>query len=413
MVQNMVDKIPSPKLADSAVTPRPKVSISRNSPRKAAAKPVKERKKRTVRAYPASSFQEALVLAQEIVRHAPDGKIRRLTYLKLTDRSGTSSSTQMLITNSGKYNITKGSYIAEWLEVTADGLIAVNPENSRERLQARFKLAVEGIPAFKSLYDEHKGKKIPSHEVMKDFLKGAHKAIENLTECIDLFIVNAKFLGLLQTIAGSETLIPVEHHLDEVKATPVVPSNSTIPSSASQGHRDSSNGSSSSATNWATTCFYMSPIGEDTSEQRQHSNLFLNHLVEPALLEFGLKVVRADLIGESGMITSQILEHILKARLVIADLSFQNPNVFYELAIRHACRLPIVQIIRKSDKIPFDVDQVRTIQIDNSGIYTLIPKLETYRSEIATYVRQALASSENVVNPLTVFCPGFQVSLPK
>jgi hypothetical protein len=157
----------------------------------------------------------------------------------------------------------------------------------------------------------------------------------------------------------------------------------------------------------------MSPIGEDTSEQRQHSDLFLNHLVEPALQEFGLKVVRADLIGESGMITSQILEHILKAKLVIADLSFQNPNVFYELAIRHACRLPIVQIIRKSDKIPFDVDQVRTIQIDNSGIYALIPKLETYRSEIATHVRQALASSENVINPLTLFCPGFEVSLPK
>jgi hypothetical protein len=97
---------------------------------------------------------------------------------------------------------------------------------------------------------------------------------------------------------------------------------------------------------------------------------------------------------------------------VIADLSFQNPNVFYELALRHACKLPIVQIIRKSERIPFDVDQVRTVQIDNGGIYTLIPRLETYRSEIATHVRQALSNAESVTNPLTVFCPGFLISMP-
>jgi hypothetical protein len=58
------------------------------------------------------------------------------------------------------------------------------------------------------------------------------------------------------------------------------------------------------------------------------------------------------------------------------------------------------------------VDQVRTIQIDNSGIYTLVPKLLTYRSEIATHVRQALANTD-VSNPLTLFCPGFHISLPK
>ena len=61
---------------------------------------------------------------------------------------------------------------------------------------------------------------------------------------------------------------------------------------------------------------------------------------------------------------------------------------------------------------PFDVEQMRTIPIDTSGIYSLVPQLETYRSEIATHVRQALASPETVSNPLTVFCPGFTVSLP-
>ena len=89
-----------------------------------------------------------------------------------------------------------------------------------------------------------------------------------------------------------------------------------------------------------------------------------------------------------------------------------NPNVFYELAIRHASRLPVVHIIRKSDKIPFDVNQARAITIDTTDIFTLVPQLETFRSQLATFVRQALADSSAVSNPLTVFCPGFKVSLP-
>jgi hypothetical protein len=384
--------------------------LNATAKRKSGDDPTKPRRKRTTRPYPASSFQEALGLAQEILKHAPDGKIRRLTFLRLTDRSPTSSATHMLITNSGKYDITKGSYIADLLEVTPDGKLAAAVDTPpRSQLQARFKLAIEGIPPFNALYEEHKGKKLPSHEVMKDFLRTADTAVDDLNECIDLFIVNAKYLGLLQTIAGSETLIPVEHVIDELKPDRIPSTNGSLATTATSD----TNGSGAPATGaWDTLCFYISPIGEEDSEERQHSDLFLNHLVEPALREFGLRVVRADLIGQSGMITSQILEHILKARLVIADLSFQNPNVFYELALRHACKLPIVQIIRKSERIPFDVDQVRTVQIDNDGIYTLIPRLETYRSEIATHVRQALSSAETVTNPLTVFCPGFIVSMP-
>jgi len=52
-------------------------------------------------------------------------------------------------------------------------------------------------------------------------------------------------------------------------------------------------------------------------------------------------VIRADKISEPGIITTQIIGHIVDAELVIADLTDKNPNVFYELAIRHAIRNPI------------------------------------------------------------------------
>ena len=41
-------------------------------------------------------------------------------------------------------------------------------------------------------------------------------------------------------------------------------------------------------------CFYITPIGEDGSEYRKHSDLFLGSIVEPAIEPFKLKVIRAD-----------------------------------------------------------------------------------------------------------------------
>ncbi len=127
---------------------------------------------------------------------------------------------------------------------------------------------------------------------------------------------------------------------------------------------------------------------------------------------FGLQIVRADAIGKPGMITGQIIEHLVKAKLAIADLSFHNPNVFYELSLRHVCRLPTVQIIRKRDNIPFDLEQFRTIQINTDDIYELYPKLEEYKSEISNQVRKVLEDPEDVDNPITTFCPELEVKLP-
>ncbi|HUC02036.1 MAG TPA: hypothetical protein VMA75_03975 [Candidatus Paceibacterota bacterium] len=390
-----------------------KVKPSKKAPRSSKTKEVNKRRKRTVRPYPGNSFEDSLELALQIQKFAAGEKVRRLTLLKEMEKSPTSSSTQMLITNSAKYGITTGSYVAEWLELTPDGKIASDvslPE--KETLQAKFRLAIESVHPFKALYDEYKGKKIPSHEVIKDFLKGADDKVEDLQECIDLFIVNAKYLGLLQTIAGSEMLISIEQVVDETQNTHQ-PSGSTSSVVPATSIKYGPLGDTAKPADLKNVCFYIAPIGAEESDVRKHSDLFLNSIIEPALKDFNLSVVRADKIGESGIITSQILEHLLKARLVIVDLSFHNPNVFYELAVRHASKLPIVQIIRKCDRLPFDVDQVRTIEIDTTDIYSLVPKLETYRSEIATHVRQALANPDSVSNPLTVFSPGFQVIFPK
>ena len=106
-----------------------------------------------------------------------------------------------------------------------------------------------------------------------------------------------------------------------------------------------------------------------------------------------------------------MFDYLLRARLVVVDLSFHNPNVFYELAIRHAARLPVVQIIRTSDRIPFDVNQMRTIPIDTTDIYTLVPQLQSYIAQVASQVRRALQDPDAADNPLSTFYPNFRVQL--
>jgi hypothetical protein len=217
---------------------------------------------------------------------------------------------------------------------------------------------------------------------------------------------------LLRTIAGSERIISVEQALEEVSAaqpteTASGSNNGTEPPpvpliAAGDGGELSAD--------FDKICFYITPIGEDNSEERRHADFLMEYIIRPAVKEFDLRVVRADQMGKPGMIGKQVIEHVLKARLVIADLSFHNPNVFYELSLRHATRLPTVQVRRVVDKIPFDLNQYRTISIETRDPYTLLPKIQTYTAEVAHQVRRALEDSESGDNPISLYYPNAKLN---
>ncbi len=112
------------------------------------------------------------------------------------------------------------------------------------------------------------------------------------------------------------------------------------------------------------TCFFIAPIGEPGTQTREDSDRVLRRIVRTAVNPLGFTAIRADDISAPGIITSQILELVVESPLVIADLTGHNPNVFYELAIRHAIRKPFVQMIRNNETIPFDVATARTVRYD-------------------------------------------------
>lgn len=379
--------------------------------KKASARKAKSTRARRTKLFPAASFEESLSIANAIQKHAAGQKVRRLTLFDQMGKSPDSGPSRMLIVNSNKYGLTKGSYTSEHLELTADGRLVTGSDTApRDKLKARFKLAIEKVAPFKALYDAQKGNRLPVNSVLEDLTRDNEIPDADVKECVEMFIVNAKYLGVLKPIAGAERIIPLEQALEEIPSKPSDAQSEEPDISSESGAGDVKTKETPVLQDWDKTCFYISPIGESETEHRHHADLFLGSIVEPALEEFGLSVIRADKIGKAGMITAQILEYILKSKLVIADLSYHNPNVFYELSLRHVCRLPIVQIIRKIDKIPFDLDQFRTIQVDTTSIYTMVPNLQTYKAEIATQVRMALKDPDSVDNPISTYYPNLKVT---
>ncbi|MDE1943590.1 MAG: hypothetical protein KGI47_10680 [Betaproteobacteria bacterium] len=145
-------------------------------------------------------------------------------------------------------------------------------------------------------------------------------------------------------------------------------------------------------------CFVIAPIGEPDSETRKRSDQVLKHVIRPAVTCCGYHAIRADEIDKPGIITSQVIQHIVNDPLVVADLTEKNPNVFYELALRHALRKPLVQIIRKGDAIPFDVAGTRTIYVDHKDL----DSVESAKNEIIEQIKALERDSSDIETPISV-----------
>jgi hypothetical protein len=84
--------------------------------------------------------------------------------------------------------------------------------------------------------------------------------------------------------------------------------------------------------------------------------------------------------------------------MVIADLTGRNPNVFYELAIRHALRKPYVQIIQRGERIPFDVSAIRTVEVDHHDL----DSVELAKAEILKQMASLESRHGAVDSPISV-----------
>ncbi len=111
------------------------------------------------------------------------------------------------------------------------------------------------------------------------------------------------------------------------------------------------------------SCFIITPIGTAGSSIRKRVDQWNDLIYSPAL-DTDFKIIRADKISSPGIITEQILDHIIKSELVIIDYTDLNPNVMYEAAIRHIAKKPFIQICPITQTLPFDINNLRAVRYD-------------------------------------------------
>jgi hypothetical protein len=144
-------------------------------------------------------------------------------------------------------------------------------------------------------------------------------------------------------------------------------------------------------------CFVISAIGEPGSKERRHSDLVLNYIIK-TVVEGDYEVTRGDHVSQSGSITVDVINRVSQSDLVIADLTFLNPNVFYELGIRHNVKMPTGHMASHDTKLPFDTSDHRVIVYD-IGNYDSHVEARNRLSEAIKAVNEPLFT---VTNPVTI-----------
>jgi len=146
------------------------------------------------------------------------------------------------------------------------------------------------------------------------------------------------------------------------------------------------------------TCFIICPIGDENSLIRKRADDLLEFIITPCLTKYNYEPIRADHISKPGMITSQIIRNVIDSDLVIADLFEFNPNVLYELAIRHVTRKPYIQLMEKGKRLPFDIGDVRTIFFDIGDIRSVTFAIKGLEKQIKSIIEENLTEVESPIS---------------
>lgn len=246
-----------------------------------------------------------------------------------------------LLRSANQYGLATGTGPSASIHLAKPGQDIVAPSAPKERAEALL-AAFRNVKDFEAVEKFYGGKRIPEDEFFLNTLTREFAIPRDRVEVFaKVFLENLKYLRAFAAAPGSAEppSSPIEI---QAAATPAEKVPSPLLSKEPRVRE------------FLDTCFVMMPFG--AWFDRYYQEIYV-----PAIKDAGFEPVRADELFTTGSVVEQIWEQIEKAKLLLADLSGKNPNVFYELGLAHAAKKPVVFTASQVEDVPFDPRHLRVI----------------------------------------------------
>jgi hypothetical protein len=251
--------------------------------------------------------------------------------------------TQMEISSAIKYGL---------LERPADGQVAltdlakrvIRPQKPTDEIDG-LREAIQKAPVISAVYSHYRGENLPEPKFLQNALVDTFKVpAAKIPEFLEVFMESLRAANLIEEREGKARVLDVTH-------TSVTPSDNTKVLQKLGKEADVSSGDS---------CFVIMPFASPIGN-------YYATVYEPAIRKAGLMPTRADSdIFGTGKIIDQVWRGINAAKVLVAELTTRNANVFYELGLAHALKKPVVLVSGTEADVPFDLRHIRVIYYDTS-----------------------------------------------
>lgn len=343
-----------------------KASTKKASPKKASAK--KASAKKAVRGprmsaqpkYPRHSVERALRIPLALYEQNAGNPATVQEAAHFTG-TGVSGNFNVEVSSAKKYGFL-GTDEKKQLVLTDRARRAVAPQTETDRVNA-LREAILAAPDISTVYNYYRGESLPDAQFFINAMTDRFGIpAEKVAEFHEIFNESVRAAELVDDSGDRIRLIDIGR--DEAHRSPAT---SGTPAPRALARTDA-------------TCFVMQPFAPPLGG-------YYDSVYKPAIEQAGLHPVRADeSIFATGKIMDQIWRGIRSARVLVAELTSKNPNVFYELGLAHALEKPVVLVSSNEDDVPFDLRHIRIILYDQADPFWG----EKLINKIADNIRSAL-----------------------
>lgn len=357
-------KASAKKITSKTITAK-KVAPKKSTANKSAAKSVAETGGQA--RFPRHSVDRALRIPKAILEQnagQPTTPLEAAQFLGLSSAGGPFG---VEISSSKKYGFL--SVAGSKLEVTPRARRALAPENESDRVNA-LREAILEAPDISDVYNFYRGENVPDKPFFVNALTNRFKIpADKVTDFEHVFDESILAAELLDQTGDRARLVDIGREttgnaVSEAKLR-------TLRSKAVAGD----------------SCFVMQPFAAPLGT-------YYDLVYRPAIEQCGLVAVRADTdIFGTGKIMDQVWRGIHSARVLVAELTSRNANVFYELGLAHALKKPVVLVSSNQEDVPFDLLHIRVILYDTSDPFwgkKLVDK-------VADNIRSAIENPEDAI----------------